>query len=198
MENHLFQLKLTAKQLQKSAKNCQKAEKAEIDKLKKALQQNNIEGAKIYGANAIRKKNEALNFLRLASKVDAVASRVETAVQMRMVTNSMKGVVKGMEKAMQTMNLEQIGQIMDKFEAQFEDLDVQTQYMEGSIGQTTTLSTPQEQVEELMMKVADENGLELQMEMPGASTVTPQTVGTTTVEKEHDELSERLARLRNG
>ncbi|KAJ3042270.1 Charged multivesicular body protein 1a [Rhizophlyctis rosea] len=155
-----------------------------------------MEGARIYAANAIRKKNEALNFLRLSSRIDAVASRVQTAVTMRRVTTSMAGVVKGMEKAMQTMNLEQISMVMDKFEQQFEDLDVQTQYMETSMGQTTAQSTPQDQVEELMQQVADENGLELQMEMPGAAQGTV-GVGTATVEQEHSDLSERLAKLRN-
>ncbi|KAJ1567983.1 Charged multivesicular body protein 1a, partial [Nowakowskiella sp. JEL0078] len=194
MENQLLNLKITSKQLQLAAKKCSKAEKQEIEKLKKALQLNNVEGSKIYAANAIRKKSEALNFLRLSSRVDAVASRVETAVQMRKVTQNMKGVVKGMEKAMQTMNLEQIGQIMDRFESTFEDLDVGTQYMEGTIGQTTAQTTPQDQVEELMQKVADENGLELSAEMPVAGRT---QIGTTTVEKEHDELTERLAKLRN-
>jgi hypothetical protein len=32
--------------------------------------------------------------------------------------------------------------IMDKFETQFEDLDVQTSYMETSMGQTTAMTTP--------------------------------------------------------
>ncbi|KAJ3092331.1 Charged multivesicular body protein 1a [Quaeritorhiza haematococci] len=162
--------------------------------LHQAIQQGNIEGARIYAGNSIRKKNEGLNMLRLASRIDAVASRVQTAVTMRKVTTSMAGVVKGMDKAMQSMNLEQISQVMDKFEQQFEDLDVQTSYMESSIGQTTALSTPQEQVDELVQQVADENGLELQMEMPGASTL---GIGTATVEKEQDELTERLAKLRN-
>ena len=44
-----------------------------------------MEGAKIYAENAIRKKNEALHLLRLASRVDAVASRVQTAVTMQRV-----------------------------------------------------------------------------------------------------------------
>lgn len=55
-----------------------------------ALQQGNTDGARIYAANAIRKKNESLNLLRLGSRIDAVASRVETAVTMRAV--SMLGV----------------------------------------------------------------------------------------------------------
>ncbi len=74
----------------------------------KALQKGNTEGARIYAQNAIRKKTEGLNLLRLASRIDAVASRVETAVTMRSVTNSMGMVVKGMDKAMESMNLERV------------------------------------------------------------------------------------------
>jgi len=73
-----------------------------------ALQQGNNDGARIYAANAIRKKSESLNLLRLASRIDAVASRVETAMTMRQVTGNMTSVVKGMDKAMETMNLERV------------------------------------------------------------------------------------------
>jgi division protein CdvB (Snf7/Vps24/ESCRT-III family) len=55
--------------------------------------------------------------------------------------------------------------VMDKFEQQFEDLDVQSQYMENSMGNTTTLATPQADVERLMQSVADEHGLELNMQV---------------------------------
>jgi charged multivesicular body protein 1 len=85
--------------------------------------------------------------------------------------------------------------VMDKFEQQFEDLDVQTEYMENSMGQTTALTTPGDQVEELMQQVADENGLELSMEMPGTS---KNAVAATAMPAERDELGERLAKLRSG
>jgi charged multivesicular body protein 1 len=44
-----------------------------------------MEGARIYGQNVIREKNQALNFLRLSSRVDAVAARLETAIRMQQV-----------------------------------------------------------------------------------------------------------------
>jgi charged multivesicular body protein 1 len=43
--------------------------------------------------------------------------------------------------------------IMDEFEKQFEDLDVQSEYVENTINQTTALSTPQDQVDELIAQV---------------------------------------------
>lgn len=41
--------------------------------------------AQVYAQNAIRKKNEALNYLRLASRLDAVSSRLDTQVKMNQV-----------------------------------------------------------------------------------------------------------------
>ena len=83
---------------------------------------------------------------------------------------------------------------MDKFEQQFENLDVQVEYMENSMGHTTALSTPGDQVDELLQQVAEENGLELQMELPGAVSG---GIATASANKEKkDELGERLAKLR--
>lgn len=84
------------------------------------------------------------------------------------VTKSMAGVVKSMDDALRSMNLEkvawrgrphvlsksqrnvilepiflQITALMDKFEHQFETLDVQTAQMEDTMSNTTTLTTPQ-------------------------------------------------------
>jgi charged multivesicular body protein 1 len=125
-----------------------------------AIEKGNMEGARIYAENAIREKNQSLylrrhslhtvvcpvaypplctrrsNYLRLASRIDAVAGRVETAVRMRQVpalprcethitaaslahslgllcvlsqvTRSMSGIVKNLEAASKSMNLEKV------------------------------------------------------------------------------------------
>lgn len=67
-----------------------------------------MEGARIHAENAIRQRNQALNYLRMSARVDAVASRVQTALTTRKVTQSMAGVVKAMDAAMKSMNLEKI------------------------------------------------------------------------------------------
>merc|ERR1712062_149734 len=119
MEKHLSNLKFAAKQLLRDSKKCEKEEKAERAKLKKAIQKGNMEGARIHAENAIRQKNQALNFLRLSSRVDAVASRVQTAVSMQRVTKDMTSVVRSMEGALKSMNLEQISNMLDRFEKSF-------------------------------------------------------------------------------
>mmetsp|Transcript_27972 Transcript_27972/g.39334 ORF Transcript_27972/g.39334 Transcript_27972/m.39334 type:complete len:209 (+) Transcript_27972:103-729(+) len=198
LEEELINLKITSKQMQRSSKKCEKNEKAAIEKLKKAIKQGNSEGARIYGQDAIREKNQALNHLRMASRIDACASRIETAVRMGQVTGSMQGVVKGMDKGLQSMDVEKISTLMDKFESQFEDLDVKTQYMEGAMNSTTATSTPAEQVDGLIQMVADENDLELGEAFTEAGPIgkkTPQLKEPEKKEEIADSLEARLANL---
>lgn len=191
MEKQLFNLKFASKQMARSAKKCEKDEKTEKVKLKKALQKGNVEGARIHAENAIRQKNQGLNFMRMSARVDGVASRVQSAIQMRQVTSAMGGVVKSMDAALKTMNLEKVANIMDQFERQFEHLDVQTQTMEEAMSGVTTLATPEDQVTSLMQQASDEAGLELNLELPA----NPSGIASSSAEQ--DDLSARLAELRN-
>ena len=195
MEKHLFNLKFAAKELERNSKRCEKQERLEKTKAKKCIQNGQIESAKIHAENAIRQKNQAINYLRMAARVDAVASRVQTAVTTKKVTTSMGGVVKAMDSAMKSMNLEKISGIMDTFEKQFEDLDVQSSYMENTMSSTTTVSTPANEVDTLMQQIAGEAGLELNLELPQGPSTNP--VASTAVSQDQDELTKRLAQLRN-
>ena len=134
----------------------------------------------------------------MASRIDACSSRIETAVRMGQVTDGMKGVVKGMDRGLASMDINKISQLMDKFEQQFEDLDVKTQYMEGSMNATTAQSTPAEQVDELISQVADQNNLELGEAFAQAGPIgkkAPQTKEA--VKPVADDLEARLANLKN-
>lgn len=200
IEDSLFQLRFSAKQLEKQAQKAQKQQELERAKVKKALEQKNVEGAQIYAENAIRKKNEYLNFLRLASRVDAVASKVKSAVAMQAVAKNMGSVTKSLESAMASMDLEKISKIMDQFEKQFTDLDVKSGVMESSMSSATTLTTPQSEVDALIKQVADENGLEVMQAVADAPATTGlQTVGasSTRSKQEEEQLTRRLASLRN-
>lgn len=92
---------------------------------------------------------------------------------------------------------------MDKFESQFEDLDVQTGYLEGTLSSDNAIAAPSDQVELLMSQVADEAGLEIQHELQGdkagASTRVPNLEDAqrvTATEQEEDALAKRLRALR--
>ncbi|KAL0621690.1 Charged multivesicular body protein 1a [Plecturocebus cupreus] len=125
----------------------------------------------------------------MASRVDAVASKVQTAVTMKGVTKNMAQVTKALDKALSTMDLQKVSTVMDRFEQQVQNLDVHTS-MEDSMSSATTLTTPQEQVDSLIVQIAEENGLEVLDQLSqlpeGAS-----AVGESSVRSQEDQLSRR-------
>ena len=84
---------------------------------------------------------------------------------------------------------------MDKFETQFEDLDVATGYYENATSSATAVGTPQEDVDKLMNQVADEAGVELSQEMADATPA--KDIKNAAQEEREDQLGERLRALRN-
>lgn len=198
MDDTLFQLKFTSKQLERLAKKAEKESDKERAKVKKALQQKNVEVARVYAENAIRKKNEGVNWLRMSSRVDAVASKVQTAVTMKAVTKNMGQVTKALDKALNSMDLQKVSAVMDKFETQVQNLDVHTSVMEDSMSSAMTLTTPQEQVDDLIHQIAEEGGLEVMDQLSklpaGATSVGAES---SRAQDKEDQLSRRLAELRN-
>jgi len=202
MEETMFNLKFSYKQLEKLSKKAEKDQKVQEAKVKKAIEAKNLELAQIHAETAIRKKNESLNYLRLSSKIDGVASRVQTAITMKSVTRTMEGVTKAMAKAMDKMDLQEVEKIMSKFETQVENLDVHSITMTDAMGSATTMATPQNQVDALINQVAEENGLEMIDKMAGLSEAKESVGAAAAANKERtadaeDGLSRRLAELRN-
>ena len=187
MDNHLFQLRIAQKTLLAQQRACVKQEKAEIGKLKRALAKNSPEVVKIHAQNAVRKKNEGIACLQLASRVDAAASKVQTAVTMRQLTKTLDGVVKRMEAAMAAFDLEDMAGVMNDFECMIENVDVQVGALEQSVAKATATVTPTDEVDELIARTAEEAGLDLQV---GAARVPSAT------SLQNSELDGMLARLR--
>jgi len=194
ISKQVFNLKLTSKQLSKMASKCEKDEKAERLKVKKAIEKGDPEVARIYAQNAIRMKNTGVGYLRLSSRLDAVASRVESAQKMKAVTKQMGSVASGMDKVLQSMDVSKISAVMDKFEASFEDMDVRSQYVEGALNSATATSTSEDAVESLLEQVATEHALDFKTKAIDAS---PAPLQAQEPGKGEDALEQRLAALRS-
>ena len=73
MEDTLFELKFSSKQLAKLSKKAEKDQKKEEAKVRKAIASKNVELARIHAETAIRKKNESLNYLSMFTLVPSDA-----------------------------------------------------------------------------------------------------------------------------
>eukprot|EP00271_Cylindrocystis_brebissonii_P000687 TRINITY_DN10868_c0_g1_i1.p1 TRINITY_DN10868_c0_g1~~TRINITY_DN10868_c0_g1_i1.p1 ORF type:complete len:204 (+),score=44.23 TRINITY_DN10868_c0_g1_i1:141-752(+) len=190
----IFQLKFTSKTLVRQAKKCEKDEKSEKLKVKKAIEKGNLDGARIYAQNSIRKKTEQLNYLRLSSRLDAVVARLDSQAKMNVIAKSMTGIVRALDTALASNNLQKISETMDQFERQFVNMEVQSEFVENAMQGSTALSTPEDSVNLLMQQVADEHGLEVQIGLPAAANqALPSKEAEVSTE---DDLSRRLAELK--
>lgn len=123
---------------------------------------------------------------------------------MRTVTQSMAQTVKGMDVALKNMDLEKIGAVMEKFESQFEDLDVVGGYYEGVAGGVESQQVGVEghgEVDALMSRVADEAGIELSQGLEQGQVPNEELSNKEGKQKEQAALEEglgdRLRALRN-
>lgn len=81
---------------------------------------------------------------------------------------------------------------MDKFEKQFDDLAITSEYMENSMAQSSALTTPEDDVNSLMAAIADEHGLEMSSQVQiGNAALKHDPLSV-----QQDELSSRLAKLK--
>lgn len=83
----MFNLKFAVKDLERNSKKCEKERVKEELKAKKAIQKGSMDVARIHAENAIRQKNQSVNYLRMSARVDAVASRVQSALTTRNVSH---------------------------------------------------------------------------------------------------------------
>lgn len=83
---------------------------------------------------------------------------------------------------------------MDQFEKQFENLDIQSEFVENAMNAQASLSTPEDDVNMLVQQVADEHNLEVNLNLPqaGRAQAAPAPQNT-----EKSDLSSRLAQLHN-
>jgi charged multivesicular body protein 1 len=200
MEDEVMDLRIEAKMLVRESEKCAKLEKMERLKMKTAMEKGLQDVARIHAENAIRQKNQSLNFLKLGSRMDAISQRMMGAVKMNKLTKTMGNVTAQMSRAIKSMNVEQISKTMDQFEKNFEELDVQSAVMDESMQAITGNVIPEDQVDSLMRQVADEHGLEVSDRMgeivvPRGQPV-PAAQPARQQVREEDDLERRLNELK--
>ncbi|CAF0769036.1 unnamed protein product [Adineta steineri] len=185
-----FEFKMQTKMLERQGATHDKQEKLEREKVKKALMKGNIEAGKIHAENAIRHHSESLNCKRMAARVDGVQARVANSAAQRQMAASLKQTVTLMSKVTASMPLTETSKLMDSLEKNFEDLEVKTKVMDDAMQNATSVQQPVDQVANLMQEMADEAGIELNLNIPNAPT------NVSVASREQDELSQRLQKLR--
>eukprot|EP00889_Picochlorum_renovo_P004145 jgi/Picre1/31175/NNA_006529.t1 len=194
--DQIFELKYLCKQLNQHSNKCEQEEKAQKKKAKAALEKGNMEGAKIHASNAIRKKGEALNYLKLASRLDAVISRLDQQNTLSQVNKSATGITKNINRLLSSVPTEKMASNMGEFTQALENLDVATASMDDAMNKQAASMHDDAAATELLQQLADENDMNLKIAAPGAVTTQLTSENEGKEEEEGEDLMTRLNQLR--
>eukprot|EP00916_Digyalum_oweni_P012191 GHVL01020183.1.p1 GENE.GHVL01020183.1~~GHVL01020183.1.p1 ORF type:complete len:134 (+),score=20.75 GHVL01020183.1:309-710(+) len=104
----------------------------------------------------------------MASKMDAIASRMDTANKSHLITQDISKAVPQLNKALNDLSVEDITRSMDQFEKLFDDLDARSDYVTNAVDSTTATTTPIDQVDSLIQQVADDHALDVSVMLSDA------------------------------
>ena len=184
LDDTLFNMRLSSKQMVKESQRAAKEERAEKEKAKKCLEKGLVDTARIHAENAIRKKNDSLNFLRFSSKLDAVASKIQTATRTEQMTREFGRMLPQLDNVLRHMNVENVSQTMGQFETMFENLEVSSQYVSDSLQSSTAVAAPRTEVDGLLAQIASEHNIEVQEQLGEVPLAVP--VGAQTVPRQEE------------
>ena len=162
LEDIIFRLKFTKKGLQKDIKKSESKMTLEINNIKNDIIKGDTMAAQIHSENAIRHKNQRINYMQFSSKIDALVCRLELAVQNGKLTDNVVNIAYGLESIYNDFSYKNIVDILCKFDTTFEDFDVMTGSVDSSIQESTSSQIPRDEVVELMKYVADTHSLSVQ------------------------------------
>ena len=100
--------------------------------------------------------------LKLSSRIDGVVHRMESVLQQKKVTKMLSTVSKDLDPMLNDSSLMKMSVAMDRFETQFETLDIQSKVMESAIDNGTAASFKEDQVDALLQQIADENAMDVE------------------------------------
>jgi charged multivesicular body protein 1 len=193
----IFELKFLMKQLNQHAKKCEQEEKSQKKKAKAAMEKGNLETARMYASNAIRKKNESTNYVQLASRLDAVISRLDQQSTLAQVDASASGITKSINKLLSKVSTDKMANNMQEFTGAMTELDVATSTMEKAMGEQAAFLHDESGVTELLRQLEDENGMNLKQQLPQNRNGKVQNAENAEgVEQEENDFLNQLALLR--
>ena len=166
--NDIFNLRMQAKTLARQSKKLEKEHNDYKKKVKKAMEQGNMDVARVYCETAIHKKSMANNLLKMSSRVDAISMKLQAQIRQNQTIKMLGKVTKDLEIHMKSMNIEGISKTMDMFSEQFENIDVATSVMEQGLDKGTQAMTDQNQVTSLLNEIADEHNMDIQSQLEDA------------------------------
>ncbi|XP_033928273.1 charged multivesicular body protein 2a [Melopsittacus undulatus] len=149
-------------------------EKKIILDIKKMAKQGQMDAVRIMAKDLVRTRRYVNKFITMRANVQAVALKIQTLKSNNSMAQAMKGVTKAMATMNRQLKLPQIQKIMMDFEKQAEIMDMKEELMNDAIDDAMGDEEDEEESDAVVSQVLDELGLNLTDELatlppPGGS-----------------------------
>lgn len=136
-------------------------EKKIISDIKKMAKENQMDAVKIMAKDLVRTRRYVKKFILMRANIQAVSLKIQTLRSQNAMANAMKGVTRAMQSMNKQLNLPQIQKIMQEFEKQSEMMDMKEEMINDTIDDAMGDDEDEEESDAIVAQVLDELGLDL-------------------------------------
>ncbi|XP_054716414.1 charged multivesicular body protein 2a-like [Uloborus diversus] len=136
-------------------------EKKIINDIKKMAKENQMDAVKIMAKDLVRTRRYVKKFILMRANIQAVSLKIQTLRSQNAMANAMKGVTKAMQSMNKQLNLPQIQKIMQEFEKQSEIMDMKEEMINDTIDDAMGDDEDEEESDAIVAQVLDELGLDV-------------------------------------
>lgn len=149
-------------------------EKKIINNIKKMAKEGQMDAVKIMAKDLVRTRRYVKKFILMKANIQAVSLKIQTLRSNNAMAQAMKGVTRAMQTMNKQLKLPQIQKIMMEFEKQSEMMSMKEEMMNDAIDDAMGDEDDEEESDAVVAQVLDELGLQMADELSGL----PNAAGT--------------------
>merc|ERR1740131_881546 len=157
------------RELDRERTKMEQQEKKIIADMKKMAKQGQMDAVKIMAKDLVRTRRYVKKFMLMRANIQAVSLKIQTLKSQNSMAQAMKGVTKAMMSMNKQMKLPEIQKIMQEFEKQSEIMDMKEEMMSDVIDDTLEGEDDEEESDAIVTQVLDELGLQLTDQISGVN-----------------------------
>ncbi|OLS27395.1 MAG: hypothetical protein HeimC2_12350 [Candidatus Heimdallarchaeota archaeon LC_2] len=169
---HLINLKMVNRRLNKSMKKLENTERQTERKIRQAIQKGDMQAARMYAQDTVRSRKWARGYQSLISKIDGLLFKLERADAVQSIAGEMKGVAKTLINANQSLNLPEIDHLVGDMQRALDGIEETSEIMEDSMDNLFEGDTDELEIDSLLTEYGVEVGLTASAGLPLPSTKT--------------------------
>lgn len=182
LRNNQRALNKAMRDLDRERLHLEQQEKKVIMDIKKMAKMGQMDAVKVMAKDLVRTRAAAKKFMLMKANIQAVSLKITTLKSNNAMAQAMKGVTRAMATMNKKMNLPEIQKIMMEFEKQSEMMDMKEEMMDDAIDDALGDDNDEIEGDKIVSQVLDELGIELTGELanlkPGNDALNPAAKAT--------------------